>query len=339
MKRQEEVMNLWRICFNDTEEFIRFYFERKYHEQDTTVCLENGRIVSALQMIPYPMTWYGKTLMTSYISGACTHPSARSKGLMRQLLTDSFHIMKNRKNAFSILIPQEPWLFEYYKRAGYAPVLAYTPENYYLSVRNNNPAVLFPEKETLNPEELYPYFKKHMEKRENCVQHTPEDFKTILDDLYLSGGALSLLRDSRNAIKGMAFALPCSDKILVNELLYENDSEKEALLQATAHRWEKGEIECRVTALPGKKIIPKGMARIIDVFQVLSVYASTHPRKTLFLRVNDNDIPSNNGYYRIMNGQAFRTGAGIHKTDHDISIGELTQLLFETPGYISLMLD
>lgn len=339
MSKQEEIMNLWRICFTDTEDFIRFYFERKYHEQDTTVRMENEQVVSALQMLPYPMTWHGKTVMTSYISGACTHPSARSKGIMRQLLTDSFHVMKNRKNAFSILIPQEPWLFDYYKRAGYAPVLAYTPENYYLSVRNNNPAVCFPARENLNPEELYPYFKRHMETRENCVQHTAEDFKTILDDLYLSGGALLLLRENENKIKGMAFALPCPDKILVNELFYESDTEKEALLQAAAHKWEKGEIECRVPVRTGKKITLKGMARIIDVFQVLSVYASTHPRKTLFLRVTDNDLPSNNGYYRIMNGRAFRTGAGIHKTDHDMNIEELTQLLFENPGFISLMLD
>ena len=122
-------------------------------------------------------------------------------------------------------------------------------------------------------------------------------------------------------------------------MFYESDTEKEALLQAAAHKWEKGEIECRVPVRTGKKITLKGMARIIDVFQVLSVYASTHPRKTLFLRVTDNDLPSNNGYYRIMNGRAFRTGAGIHKTDHDMNIEELTQLLFENPGFISLMLD
>lgn len=339
MKKQEEVMNLWRICFNDTEDFVRFYFERKYHEQDTAVCIENDQVVSALQMLPYPMTWHGKTVMTSYISGACTHPSSRSKGLMRKLLTEAFLTMKNRKNAFSILIPQEPRLFEYYKQAGYAPVLAYTPENYYLSVRNDNPSVLFPERKDLDIHELYSYFNSQMGKRENCVQHPLEDFKTILDDLYLSGGSLLLLKDKKGATKGMAFALPCPDKVLINELLYGHDDEKEALLQAAAHRWEKGEIECRVPAIPGKKTITRGMARIIDVPQALSVYASTHPRKTLFLQIEDPDIPSNNGYYRLMNGHVFRTGAGIHKTDHHLHIGELTQLLFENPGYISLMLE
>ncbi len=339
MTKKEEVLNLWRICFNDTEDFLRLYFERKYSDADTAVLRENGRIVSALQMLPYPMTWYGKTVMTSYISGACTHPSFRSGGLMRKLLTEAFLTMKSRKTAFSVLIPQEPRLYDYYARAGYAPVLAYTPENYYLSVRNDNPAVSFPAREELRPEELYPYFRAQMEKRKNCVQHPAEDFRTVLDELYLSGGSLLLLKDARGQIGGMAFALPCPDKILINELLYESDSGKEALLQAAAHKWGKGEIECRVPVGSGRKAAPKGMARIIDAFQVLSVYASTHPRKTLFLRINDPDIPSNNGYYRLMNGRTFRTGAGIHKTDHDLDIGELTRMLFALPSHISLMLE
>lgn len=339
MNKKEEIIHLWRICFNDTEEFLRLYFERKYSEADTVFFQENGQIISTLQMLPYPMTWYGQTVTTSYISGACTHPSFRSRGFMRKLLTEAFLTMKNRKIAFSLLIPQEPRLYDYYRQAGYAPVLAYTPENYYLSVRNDNPAVSFPEREAVQAEELYPYFKAQMEKRENCVQHPLEDFKTILDDLYLSGGNLLLLRDDRTRIKGMAFALPCPDKILINELLYENDNEKEALLQAAAHKWEKGEIECRIPVGNGKKITPKGMTRIIDVPQVLSVYAATHPRKTLFLQINDPDIPSNNGYYRLMNGRVFRTGAGIHKTDYNLNIGELTHLLFEHPGHISLMLE
>lgn len=339
MTKKEEVMNLWRICFNDSEDFLRLYFERKYNDADTAVFRENGQIVSALQMLPYPMTWYGETVTTSYISGACTHPSFRSRGLMRKLLKEAFLTMKTRKNAFSILIPQEPRLYDYYGEAGYAPVLAYTPENYYLSVRSDNPAVSFPERKDILPEKLYPYFRKQMEKRKNCVQHTPEDFKTVLDDLYLSGGSLLLFKDAHGRTGGMAFALPCPDKILVSELLCESELEKEALLQAAAHKWGKGEIECRVPAGSGRKTTPKGMARIIDAPQVLSVYASVHPRKTLFLQINDPDIPSNNGYYRLMNGRAFRTGSGIHKTDYNLSIGELTRMLFESPGHISLMLD
>ena len=47
---------------------------------------EEGKIISALQMISYPMTFCGETIATSYVSGACTHPDYRSHGAMRRLL-------------------------------------------------------------------------------------------------------------------------------------------------------------------------------------------------------------------------------------------------------------
>ena len=64
-------MELWRRCFEDTDEFIRFYFERKYSDANSLIYEENGKALSALQMLPYPMRWENVTVDTSYISGAC----------------------------------------------------------------------------------------------------------------------------------------------------------------------------------------------------------------------------------------------------------------------------
>lgn len=66
---KEGTINLWRICFNDTEEFIRFYFERKYKDENTIGIEENGQIVSVLQMLPYTMTWNQQEVPVSYIPG------------------------------------------------------------------------------------------------------------------------------------------------------------------------------------------------------------------------------------------------------------------------------
>ncbi|WP_251620524.1 GNAT family N-acetyltransferase [Odoribacter lunatus] len=336
---KEEVIQLWRTCFSDTEEFIHFYFSKKYSDHNTLVHTERQHVVAALQMLPYPMTWCNTQVMTSYISGACTHPDYRSKGYMRQLLIKAFETMRNRKIAFSVLIPQDNSLYEYYSRLEYSPVFAYTPENYYLPVRHNNPAVSIISPETADIPRLYAYFKKQMEKRDNCIQHSPEDFQIILEDLHLARGHLFFIENQEKQITGLSLASLQPDKIMINELLYDGEEEKEALLQTAAYHWGKSEIECRVPVTPGKQQIQKGMARVINVFQTLSVYAATHPQKTRFLHVNDPFIPANTGYYRITNGKAFRTGKGINKTDYDLNIRELTQILFEKPGFISLMLE
>lgn len=53
---KQQIIDLWRLSFNDTEEFIRLYFDRVYKEENTLVIEKDGQVVSALQMLPYTMT-------------------------------------------------------------------------------------------------------------------------------------------------------------------------------------------------------------------------------------------------------------------------------------------
>ena len=101
MTVKEQVKALWRICFQDSEEFIDLYFRLRYKNEVNAVIQNGDKVVSALQMLPYPMTFCGKTVQTSYISGACTHPDFRSKGVMRELLSQSFVRMLRNEVHFS----------------------------------------------------------------------------------------------------------------------------------------------------------------------------------------------------------------------------------------------
>ena len=74
MMIKEQVKALWKICFDDSEEFVEMYFRLRY-KTEVNVAIQSGEeVISALQMLPYPMTFGGETVQTSYISGACTHP-------------------------------------------------------------------------------------------------------------------------------------------------------------------------------------------------------------------------------------------------------------------------
>ena len=46
---------LWKECFNDTDEFIDMYFTRVYSPQVDYSIERGGRVVSALQCLPYNM--------------------------------------------------------------------------------------------------------------------------------------------------------------------------------------------------------------------------------------------------------------------------------------------
>ena len=57
MTTKEKVKALWQLCFDDNEEFVEMYFRLRY-KNEINIAIESGdEIVSALQMIPYPMTF------------------------------------------------------------------------------------------------------------------------------------------------------------------------------------------------------------------------------------------------------------------------------------------
>ena len=98
---REKVKNLWKLCFNDSEEFTELYFRLRYNN-DINIAIQSGEeVIAALQMLPYPMTFEGEDIHTAYISGACTHPDYRNRGVMHELLSQAFARMLHNNVALS----------------------------------------------------------------------------------------------------------------------------------------------------------------------------------------------------------------------------------------------
>ena len=130
---KEQVKSLWKLCFDDSEAFIELYFRLRYNNEVNLAIQSGEEVIAALQMLPYPMTFCNKIVPTSYISGACTHPDYRAKGVMRELLSQSFARMLRNGVLFSTLIPAEPWLFGYYAKTSYTPVFRISHKVFSLS--------------------------------------------------------------------------------------------------------------------------------------------------------------------------------------------------------------
>ena len=66
MMIKEQVKALWKICFDDSEEFVEMYFRLRY-KTEVNVAIQSGdEVISALQMLPYPMTFGGETGFHGY---------------------------------------------------------------------------------------------------------------------------------------------------------------------------------------------------------------------------------------------------------------------------------
>lgn len=280
---KQQIIDLWRNSFHDTEEFISLYFDRVYKEENTLVIEKNGQVVSALQMLPYTMTYYGTEISIAYISGACTLPSMRGRGLMKELLQNAYEEMKYRKVAVAALIPGEPWLFDYYRKEKYTKAFDCSELIY------NRPEtpVYAPEITVMPPkvpsmDKLYHYFNSKLRERNCCVLHTKDDFVTILRDLELDGGEmLTALDEDENPI-GMAFVLPADKSepeagrsVYIKEMLYKDDRVASLLLQeATLQNNVDRAIYRMPPVIPETRAI--GMARVIDTDRLIGHWLSTH---------------------------------------------------------------
>ncbi|NDV66378.1 GNAT family N-acetyltransferase [Bacteroides sp. 224] len=341
MNIKEQVKELWRTCFNDSEEFMDLYFTHRFNDDVNVVIEKEGKITSALQMIPYPMTLWGDIVQTSYISGACTCPDSRGKGAMKELLSLSFHRMVQTGVSLSTLIPAEAWLFEYYARMGYASIFRYSLRNldaskmvlslgeYQLSIS-----------ETYN-KQVFDYFNQKMQERSCCIQHTEADYKVILADLILSGGT-TVTAYQQGKVVGVAFVLPEEGETLfVKELLADSAEIENHLLYEGCQTYKCKKISIITPA--AEEDAPQlllGMARIILAKDILQRYAAAYPDLEMNIELVDNQLPENSGYYRIASGKCVFDKEKAPAIYHQMTIGELTKTVFDKlNAYMSLMLD
>lgn len=343
MTKREQIITLWRTCFQDSEEFIRFYFDRKYKDEDALLYTENGIPTAASLMLPYPMLWQGITLQTAYISGACTHPTARKRGLMTRLLQESFREMYNRGIAFSTLIPAEEWLYGFYGHLGYATTFFHRHTRYTPSPTPQTSNCTVKIIDTLTPDVIsatYSCFCRYMHTYPCHIIHTFDDFQDILTDLNLAQGTLAIAyaHDTPSDITGFALALPGHDRIILKEIGADTEGIRNELLRQLALRWESKTIT--IPASSPEASTPYGMARIICLLPLLEHLAARHPQLQLSLNVTDPILPENQGFYTLAEGHCKKTNP---HPDHPVSdISTLSRFLLtydNTTPYMNLMLE
>lgn len=341
-QEKEQVKNLWKRCFHDSEEFVDFYFTERYNDAVSRTLYHEDKVVAALQAIPYPMTFYGDIIATAYISGACTDPDFRSRGYMARLLDKTHRQMFDDGILLSTLIPAEESLKNYYARFGYADCFGYGErlirKATYQQVVDNSVFTLVPVplSQAVSPG-IYHFFKQAMAARSYCIQHSKEDFQVILGDLKISGGEL-LAVDKVGKIVGLAFLYHAESGLLLKELLLDETLSTDQVLQSILSYYRTDSLHYLFPAQLKQKML--GMGRAIHVQKLLEKVAAFHPELNLSIHITgDEAIPQNNGSYVLQDGVCQKADTLVN-SPLSCDISRFTRLLFEAVHpYMSLMLD
>ena len=292
---REEMISLWQTTFQDSDEFAEMFFSRAYKPENTLVIKKDGKIISALQMIPYEIKNGDDIIPAAYVCGVCTLTFERGKGLMKILMNEAMDVMRRKGYGISTLIPAHPWLFDIYRKYGYIYPINYYTERY---LSKNNPNNSDIDKVRNNDLSCYtfktytgkyfPYFDKKQRERQSAILHNSYNIENILIDLTNDNGNIFVALYENNPI-GIAFASPDSEKeVAIKEILYDNTQIKEALIyhilnfynaEVAKVRLPKQEIpdqkiNTKTLSNDSKKAYPYGLACILDkrITDITSLY-------------------------------------------------------------------
>lgn len=173
------VRQMWKICFDDTDDFLDILFKYKYKNENTLIYFEGDKAVASLQMLPYTITFYGEEIPFAYLAGLCTLPEYRRRGYMDQLIRKAHHVIEERGIPLSILVPAEDWLYGFYEKYGYEKVF------------EKGEKALYPLKKILetHPDiaDAYKAYDELFRNKDFCVQKTFMDFKAIVEEQIVDG--------------------------------------------------------------------------------------------------------------------------------------------------------
>lgn len=343
MEMKEQVKALWKLCFPaDSDEFVDLYFRMRYTDGINSAVVQEGRVIAALQRIPYPMTFAGDVVQTAYISGACTHPDFRGKGVMRSLLAEAHRRMYREGVVLSTLIPAEESLRAYYDRSGYA--LCFQQDEKLstgecLFVDKSGSALRFSKMDSdkFLLDDVWRFFYEQQMKRPCALLHTREDMQAVLADWIMSGGQVWAAFSAETPV-GVAFCLPSDEVLQIRELLA-SDPQTENQLEVFLLRHYGADRLLRRFPSGGNGEF-RGMARVIHVQPLLALWSRLHPQPLNIRVTGDDTFPENNGDFRVEEGSCCRIQAVVPNVDRVYDIRQLPALLFAGQHpFMNLMMD
>ncbi len=217
---QADLKDLWNYCFDDSRDFVEWFFKFRYKASNTLVLYDNDRICSALQLLPYNITLRGRKMSTSYLVGVSTWPEDRGKGYVSKLILKSLKVMREREQWVSILLP---FNYNFYRRYGWETCYLYNQYqgqtaalSEYLAnnrfVGNIMPILL-----DRDLEDLTICYSDYTRALNGYVLRNEEDWNRILTDLRIDGGEGYIYRRG-NEVLGYIFLVSSKGELAIRSI-------------------------------------------------------------------------------------------------------------------------
>lgn len=336
---KQQTRQLWKTCFNDSEDFMDIYFEEKYDEDNNFTARPDGFVAGAMQMLPYCMTFHESVLHAGYVSGLGVLPDYRGRGMAARLLHNAHRELYRRGGTFSFLIPADEGLRKFYERPEHG---AFWTATFRREVEMPDEGDTDDRIEISRPDEwpmeLFVFFNRHTVI--DFMLHPAEnDFYAAIEACDAGGGYVLVARRKRRVV-GLCLASPDADgRLFIRSMLVPSKTVKSLFVRRLKALHGCETVYARIPS-PGaiKQAQPYAMARVVNVERLLTAVLRAYPDFQIHIGVDgDLYIPENNGYYLIENG---RLSVTDRRPDSIVTPGGLAAMFLGShPMYMEMLLD
>lgn len=305
----ESIKEIWSYCFNDSESFMKYYFNDKYKYENTVIALDEGKIVSSLQLNQYKLSLNSKVYNTSYVVGVSTLPEGRGTGYMSKVIKFTLNELYKKGQLVSILMPID---YRLYRRFGYEHCydqIEYTIKTDDLKTFKANGKMI---KANLSQiDDLIKIDKVFLNEVNGNVLKDKHYYENLFKEIQSEDGHLYIHEDSEK--DGYVIYFLQGDKMFVRELFYKNIDALKSILKFIYNHNTQCKIVTIATPMIDKirfildnpkdceiKIKPFMMGRVINVKQFIEdIDIDKDINGSIKLYIEDKYIEENNGLFKI----------------------------------------
>ena len=339
---KDQIVSVWNYCFEDGEDFVKYYFENVYDENNTIIIEENDEVLSALQLNKYTIDLRDNKYDVSYVVGVSSKPEVRGLGYMKHLMTYTLEELYKNGEIVSLLMAID---YRLYKRYGFDHCydqIQYnlrTDELLGFRLSSKLRKATFEDAETLSR-----IYTKAMESLNGYAVRDKAYFNRFIKEVSSESGYIYIDEENNSYI---AYYIQ-GDTFFVRELIYNNISSLKSMLAYIYNH----NTQCKKTVINAPvddkikliianlktceiKLIPFMAGRVINFEKYIESLNSCNidtqkiNNKYIKIKVIDKYIKQNNSVFKIsVCDNKIKIQRVEEDYDIELDINSITQLAF-----------
>lgn len=345
MARRDEIdslKNIWTYCFEDSQAYVDFYFDKKCDPTKVVVLEKDSEIISSIHLNQHRIRLGTSDFDTSYVVGVSTLPEARGLGKMGQLMEYSLAAMRSFGQSVSILMPID---FRLYTKFGYTN--AYDMKKVELdifSLRKFKLQDKFSRATSDQASQLKSIYDGFCSQQNAYAIRNEDYFRDLVEEMDIDGGHIYIAYRGLTPVAYIVYSID-SGVFTVRELYYRDRQAYESILKFIFNHNTQAKKVVIYLAMsdPIMSMLdnPKDaiceiknfmMARIIDFESLIERLAiKSDSQEKFYLRVEDDYLDNNRGVFEIYTEDAnvrLRRLNDDESYDLSIDISHLSSLIF-----------